>query len=225
MNQTLYCSQTTVETETDTVEYIGEITSQPPSIAARSIMHTKVNCSLMSVTRRATCLCYTSFWRPAADLWDSKPSMRSKVLEIIKKLINFALPFPRIFKRWGTSTCTYVIGTHVARRLTSATLLSRPLRLRTGPREARASFHYDYEARTQSRVFFLFSFSLVGPNFVGLDKNEDTPAKWYISEKKIIYASVVYIKESRIYRKFRSRLEDEFEGSLPFIFLVIVVRF
>ena len=75
--------------------------------------------------------------------------------------------------------------------------------------------------------FFLFSFSLVGPNFVGLDKNEYTPAKWYTSKKKKSSrrSFVVYIKESRIYRKFRSRLEEEFEGSLPFIFLVIVLRF
>ena len=61
VNQTLYCSQTTAETETETVEYIGEIMSQPPSIAARSIMHTKVNCSLISATRRTTCFFIRGF--------------------------------------------------------------------------------------------------------------------------------------------------------------------
>ena len=83
---------------------------------------------------------------------------------IMKQLINFALPFPRIFKRWGT--CTYVIGTHAARvdrrRLRSCHAHSG---LRTGPREARASFHYDNEARIQSRVFFLVFFQLSWTKF------------------------------------------------------------
>ena len=124
VNQTLYCSQTIVETETDTVMYIGEITSQPPSIAARSIMHMKVNCSLMNVIRRTTCLFYMSFWRTAADLWDSKLSMLLKVLEIIKTHLHF--DFPEFLNNGGLART--FLGHTRTRRLTSATLLSRPLR-------------------------------------------------------------------------------------------------
>ena len=97
-----------------------------------------------------------------------------------EKLINFALPFPRIFKRWGT--CTYVIGTHVdGRRLRSCHAHSG---LHTGPKEARASFHYDHEARIQSRVFSLVFFQLSWTKFCRTDwtrtrihRPEGIPAK------------------------------------------------
>ena len=172
MNQTLYCSQTTAETETETVEYIGEITSQPPSIAARSIMHTKVNCSLISATRRTTCFFIRGFGELPQTCGTGEQSRTCSGMFQVSNVF-FALPriSPKLLTR---QTLEYVIGSHVRSdrsRPLRATHLKRLGHRRgklTDPPRASLPCGVDY-----CLAFLFFKEISVGSNCVGLGRKEE----------------------------------------------------
>ena len=167
VNQTLYCSQTTAETETETVEYIGEITSQPPSIAARSIMHTKVNCSLISASRRTTCLFKWGFGELLQTCGTGEQSRTcSGMFQISNVFLHFP-EFPRNYWHGRLSNTSYGVTYAPVDRAHSGLLT----RVAWSPewQADRSTFRTEL---IMAWHFLFFKEISVGSNCVGLGRKE-----------------------------------------------------